>query len=331
MSGKSFGRRSFLRGVAGTTVAVGAASLAGPAAGASAADGGLPLVPNLHFGIQLWSIRDKIEESGFEVVLEQVAAVGYKTVEFAGYSDDWGGTLTAAQTRQLLDDNGLTAISSHRPLDAFRNSLEQELEIASTLGLSYLGTPEAPPGNFGDDSEKTADSYRRAADDFNTWGAQSVLHGIKMFQHNHTVEFSYATDEPRTRLIDVFLRHTDPRLVCLQMDVLWAYGGARMYPGFEPIDYLKNHPARYPMLHLKDGVPLADPMQDNSYQDVEFGLGVIPYTEFLSELTGRRDRYEYFWEQDSGPEVLPNPPGSFGAADRSYRRIRGLRSCGVGR
>jgi sugar phosphate isomerase/epimerase len=330
MGKRSIDRRAFLSGLAGSTFAVGAAALAGPAAVAEASDRGRPLIPQSKLGIQMWSIRDKLIEFGFGPVFEELSRIGYRTLEFAGYPTDFGEDLTAAQVRQLLDDNGLDAISSHRPIDNFRNSLEEHLDIAETLGLRYLGTPEAPPGNFGDDSERTVDSYKAAADDFNRWGAISAARGITIFQHNHTVEFSFAIDRPGVRLYDVFLRRTNPRLVSLQMDILWAFGGARKYPGFRPIDYVKANPRRFPMFHVKDGVPLPDPQEANSYQDVEFGLGVIPYAEFLSELSGR-GRYEYLWEQDSGPQVLPNPPGSLGAAERSRRRILDLQRCGTGR
>jgi len=325
MLSRSIDRRDLLRALAGSTVAVATTTLTGAAAAEAHGPGrGGKLIPKEHLGIQLWSIRDKVAEFGFGRVFEEVSRIGYRTVEFAGYSVDYGGNLTAEQTRRLLDDNGLVAISSHRPIANFRTDLERELDIACTLGLRYLGTPEAPPGNFGDDSERTVAAYRAAAEEFNRWGEASAARGIKMFQHNHTVEFSYAIDRPWVRLYDVFLRHTDPRLVCLQMDVLWAYGAVRKYGGFRPIDYLKAYPHRYPMLHVKDGVPLPDPMQDNSYQDVEFGAGVIPYAEFFSELNGG-GRFEYLWEQDSGPSTEPNPPGSFGAAWRSYDRIRDLR------
>jgi len=328
MGKRSIDRRVFLRGLAGSTVAVGAATLAGPVTAAEAHGG--TLIPKSHIGVQMWSLRDKVIELGFGPVFEELSRIGYRFVEFAGYSDDYGGNLTAAQTRKLLDDNGLTAISSHRPIDDFRSDLERQLDIAATLGLRHLGTPEAPPGKFGDESERTVSAYKAAAEAFNRWGEVSAARGITMFQHNHTVEFSYATDQPRVRLYDVFLRHTDPRLVSLQMDILWAYGGMRKYGGFRPIDYVKAYPHRYRMFHVKDGVPLANPQEANSYQDVEMGLGVIPYAEFFSQLNGR-GRFQYLWEEDSAPKTTPNPPGSLGAAERSYRHIRDLRRCTVPR
>ncbi len=319
MGGRSIDRRALLRGLAGSTVAVGAAALTGALPAAAAGNGSRGrLIPKGHIGIQLYSVRDKIAELGFGRVFEELSRIGYKEVEFAGYTQGSVGPITPAQIRRLLDENGLKAAGSHRGLRDFRTNLEAELDIAQTLGLKHLGTAEAPTGT------RTVNGYRTAAEEFNTWGAAAVARDVKIYQHNHTIEFSFATDQPDVRLYDVFLEHTDPDLVFLQMDILWAYGGARKYPGFRPVDYVNAHPHRYPLFHVKDGLPLANPQQGNSYLDVEFGTGVIPFDEFFGELKGY-GQHEYLWEQDTGPNVLPNPPGSLGAAERSYQRMVDLR------
>lgn len=316
MAKQKIDRRALLRGLAGSTIAVGAASLTG-ALPASAGGTGR-LIPQGHMGIQLYSVRDKINEFGFAYVFDELSRIGYREVEFAGYTQANVGTITPQQIRRLLDDNGLKAVGSHRGLGDFRNNLEQELDIAETLGMPTIGTAEAPTG------DRTIAGYQKAAEEFNTWGAAATARGLKLYQHNHTIEFSFAVDRPDVRLYDLFLELTDPRYVYLEMDILWAFGGARKYPGFRPVDYVNAHPHRYPLFHVKDGVPLPDPQQGNSYLDVEFGAGVIPFTEFFTELKGR-GQFEYLWEQDSAPNAQPNPPGSLGAAERSYRRMRNLR------
>ena len=312
-------RRTLLRGLAGSTVAVSAASLAkAMPATAAGSDSNGRLIPRGHMGIQLYSVRDKISQIGFAAVFEELSRIGYKEVEFAGYTQGSVGPITPAQIRQLLDDNGLKAAGSHRGLGDFRSNMEAELDIAQTLGMAAIGTASAPTGN------RTIDGYKAAAAEFNAWGAAAAARGIKLYQHNHTIEFSFAVDRPDVRLYDLFLELTDPRYVYLEMDILWAYGGARKYPGFRPVDYVNAQPHRFPLFHVKDGIPLPDPQQGNSYRDVEFGAGVIPFAEFFSELNGR-GRFEFLWEQDTGPNAQPNPPGSLGAAERSYQRMVDLR------
>ena len=135
----------------------------------------------------------------------------------------------------------------------------------------------------------------------------------------------FATDDPDVRLYDVFYDNTDPRKVFLEMDVYWAFVGQHRYPGFEPVDYVKRNPHRYPLLHLKDGD--ANPANTGGYDIVEFGAGDLPYTEFLSALAGSGRRHG-IWEQDNAATVAAPgfPVDSFGNAERSYVEIRSLRA-----
>lgn len=324
-------RRNFLR-LAGGTVAVGMATLAGTALAGSAASaltpstttphaaGGRVLVPPGQIGIQLYSIRDKVAEFGFRRVFERLAAIGYAEVEFAGYTQDGVGPITPGEIRQLLDDNGLRGVGSHRGIADFAGNMEQELDIAQTLGLEHIGTAQAPT------SDNTVSGYLAAAEQFNGLGAAAAARGLKFYQHNHDGEFGFATDDPEVRLYDVFYDNTDPAAVYLEMDVFWAYVGQHRYPGFEPVDYIRRNPDRYPLLHLKDGE--VNPESDAGYDMVEFGIGDIPYRKFLSALPGGGRRHG-IWEQDDAAQApAPGfPPDSFGNAERSYPEIRSLRSC----
>lgn len=325
-------RRNFLR-LAGGTVAVGAASLAGaalagsaaastlaPAVGAAAttAGKGRVLVPPGQIGIQLYSIRDKVSSLGFRAVFERLSAMGYAEIEFAGYTQNQVGPITPQEIRQLLDDNGLRAVGAHRGISDFANNIEQELDIAEILGMPHVGTANAPTSN------RTVAGYLAAAEQFNGFGEAATARGLKFYQHNHDGEFSFATDNPDVRLYDVFYDNTDPAKVYLEMDVYWAFVGQHRYPGFEPVEYVKRNPHRYPLLHLKDGE--VNPENSGGYDIVEFGAGDLPYTEFLSALGGAGRRHG-IWEQDNASSrPAPGfPVDSFGNAARSYVEIRSLR------
>ncbi|WP_454859474.1 sugar phosphate isomerase/epimerase family protein [Promicromonospora soli] len=325
-------RRNFLR-LAGGTVAVGAASLAGAALAGSAAASTTAgttatataarsrvLVPPGQIGIQLYSIRDKVSSLGFRAVFERLSAMGYAEVEFAGYTQGQVGAITPQEIRQLLDDNGLRAVGSHRGIADFANNMERELDIAQTLGMEHVGTAQAPTNT------RTVAGYLAAAEQFNGFGAAASARGLKFYQHNHDGEFSFATDDPAVRLYDVFYDNTDPATVFLEMDVYWAFVGQHRYPGFEPVDYVKRNPHRYPLLHLKDGE--VNPENSGGYDIVEFGAGDLPYKEFLSALAGGGKRHG-IWEQDNAASVAAPgyPIDSFGNAQRSYVEIRSLRRC----
>ncbi|MFD8077321.1 sugar phosphate isomerase/epimerase family protein [Streptomyces sp. NPDC059718] len=315
---KSFDRRDFLRATAATTVAVAAASIVGAATAPSAsAAPSILSIPKDRISLQLYSVRDKVSSFGFRVVLEEMARIGYKEVEFAGYTQSTsilGRQITLQEIRQLLDDNGLKAIGSHVGIGDFRSNLQGQLDAAEILGMPHVGTANAPSNS------NTVAGYLAAAEEFNAWGQAAAARGLKLYQHNHAGEFAFATDQPSVRLYDVFLRNTDPRYVYLELDVYWAYVGQHRWPGFDPAAYVRNQPYRYPLFHMKDGAASSGA---DGYSIVEFGAGVLPYQQFIRDI-GARGSHVGIWEQDTAPNTQPNPPGSFGAAQRSFTALKGL-------
>lgn len=220
-------RRSLLGVAAGAT----AAALLGAAAPAATAQGrphGDPLLPPGRLGIQLYTLRDKVSTLGFDKVFAELEAYGYDEVEYAGYTQGSAGALSLAQLKRLTHDHGLKGIGSHvgyyddnnTNAYTFAQNLTKVLDDAQALGLKHIGTASGP-FRYG----STVDAWKRAAADFNTYGAAARARGMKFYQHNHAEEFSFATDRPDVRLYDVLLAETDPDLVFLEMDIYWAYVG----------------------------------------------------------------------------------------------------------
>lgn len=308
-------RRAFI-GLAATT-------LVGTWAAPALADGGAVLIPPSRLGIQLFTIRDKVSSLGFAAVFAELQRIGYHEIEFAGY-----GTTAPADLRQLLSDHDLRGIGSHigyfsnNPAAiTFATNLTRVLDDAQAIGLPHIGTASSP-ARYGN----TIDAWKRAAAEFNTYGAAARERGMKFYQHNHAGEFGFATDDPSVRLYDVLLAETDPELVFLEMDVFWAYQGQFLYPGFEPLDYVQRHPDRYPLFHIKDGRKEAD-----GFHFVDVGDGDIDYQHFIGALEGRdradrgRGSHHYLVERDDAPSPVTNPAGSFSTAQRSFDHLRALR------
>ena len=72
-------------------------------------------------GVQLYTVRS-LMENDVAGTLEQVAAVGYDEVEFAGYFEH-----SPAEIRGLLDQFGLAAPAAHIGIDRLRNELDKVL------------------------------------------------------------------------------------------------------------------------------------------------------------------------------------------------------------
>lgn len=327
-------RRRFLGVAAGTA----AAALLGTATGGAAAAAptasrrpARPLVPRGRLGIQLYSLRDQVSTVGFARVFEELRRHGYEEVEFAGYTQGSAGPITLRQLRRLVRDNGLRAVGSHVGYHSsdpgaytFATNLEKVLDDAQALGLKHIGTASGP-FRYG----STVDAWKRAAEDFNTYGAAARARGMTFYQHNHAEEFSFASDRPDVRLYDVLLAETDPDLVHLEMDIYWAFCAQFRFSTrpdgvpapFDPIDYVLAAPHRYPLFHVKDGD--RDPSTRDGYRMTDVGDGDIDYERFIGgvERLSRHRGHHWIAEHD-------NPGDSLRFARRSAAHLRSLREDG---
>jgi sugar phosphate isomerase/epimerase len=213
--------------------------------------------------------------------------------------------------------------SSNPAAYSFVTQLEQVLDDAEEIGLPYIGTASSPGQRYGE----TVEGYRRAAEDFNQFGAAARARGLRFYQHNHSGEFAV---ENGTRLYDVLMQETDPSLVFLELDIFWAYVGQSRFPGFKPHEYPWEQPERFPLFHVKDGVDytgapssaLTGP-SSFGWQMRDVGDGDIAFEPFFCGLDVG-DKH-YLVERDTAPDPVANPAGSFSTAERSLAYLAGLR------
>ncbi|MER5963863.1 sugar phosphate isomerase/epimerase [Streptomyces sp. NPDC002057] len=333
-------RRNMLGVAAGATAAalLGAAAPATAATEATAAPQGghghgRPVLPPGRLGIQLYSLRDKVSTLGFAAVFAELRKYGYDEVEYAGYEQGSAGPISLAQLKRLTRDHGLRPIGSHvgyystdPAAYTFAQNLDRVLDDAAALGLPHIGTASGP-WRYG----STVDGWKRCAEEFNRFGAAARKRGMKFYQHNHSEEFSFASDRPDVRLYDVLLAETDPDLVHLEMDIFWAYVGQYRYSTrpdgtpapFDPLDYVLDQPHRYPLFHVKDG-DRDDSAVPYGYRMTDVGDGDIDYRRFISAVNRtRHGRHAHHWQTERD-----NPVDSFGFARRSSAHLHSLRERG---
>jgi sugar phosphate isomerase/epimerase len=322
-------RRGFVGAAAGTVAATSLGPWGPAAAGRGDRRGRDRLLPRDVIGVQLFTVRDQVASRGFEAVFAELSEQGYREIEFAGYNAQ-GRRWTNEELRALLRRYRLRGVGSHvnyfsaNPMAyTFVTQLEQVLDDAEEIGLQYIGTASSPGQRYGE----TVDGYRRAAEDFNRFGEAARARGLGFYQHNHSGEFAV---ENGTRLYDVILEETDPRLVFFEMDIFWAYVGQSRFPGFRPHEYPWNMPERFPLFHVKDGIdytgapppPLPGPASFG-WQMTDVGDGDIPFEPFFCGLD--TDDHHYIVERDTAPDPVANPAGSFSTTERSYDYLAGLR------
>jgi sugar phosphate isomerase/epimerase len=232
------GRRSFLKRLALTGSAM---LLTG---GLPARGGAAPQARPI--GLQLYTLRDRMKED-FEGTLQQVAAMGYDEVEFAGYFDH-----APEQVRALLDRLGLSAPSAHVGLEQLREDLDGQIAKAKTVGHRFLTIPALREGFRG---KIAPEQWAEYAAEFNEIGKALRKADLQLAYHNHHFEFVSAGSD-RTGF-DVLVEETDPALVSFELDLMWV-----LVAGRDPVRLIERYPGRFVMWHVKDLEGIAQAQAD---------------------------------------------------------------------
>jgi sugar phosphate isomerase/epimerase len=234
-------------------------------------------------GLQLYTVR-KSMEAEFEATLTRVAKTGYREVEFAGYFGR-----SPRQVRDALRHAGLAAPSAHISLAATATGWDGVLDNAKEIGHRYLiiASGKALP---------TVDDYRRIAEQLNRAGETAAKAGIRFGYHNHDAEFQAIGDKLP---YDILLEATDPKYVCLEMDLYWIVKG-----GQDPLAYFARWPGRIELVHVKD----AAPPPGREMRDV--GAGSIDWRGIFARSRQAGIKH-YFVERDDAPDPFASIAASF--------------------
>jgi sugar phosphate isomerase/epimerase len=187
--------------------------------------------------VQLYSVRGDCQKD-FDAALEQVAAMGFEGVEFAGY---YTYATRAAELRKRLDALKLKAAGTHIGLEMLQGAaLKSTLEFHQALGCRFLIVPS---NRAFTDSEKS----KALAETFNELAVTLKPLGMACGYHNHMAEFR--KDGEKT-FWDLFAERTSNDVI-LQQDCGWTTAA-----GFDPVAYVKKYPGRTRTVHFK---PFARP------------------------------------------------------------------------
>ncbi len=239
--------------------------------------------------LQLYTVRDETARD-FSGTLRRVAALGYTSVEFAGY-----GGLSIQQMQALLAETGLQALSSHVALDRIEHHFEQELEYVKAIGCPYLVVPWLAP------HLRNGASLPAIAELLNARSQACRAEGITLGYHNHDFEFTSMSETDSTFLLDYLLAHSD---VALELDTYWA-----SYAGVDPVGYIQRYQQRIPLVHIKDMTP------ERTF--TEAGAGTLPIAAIVAAARASGTQ-GYIVENDQ-----PTIP-SLESAARSFQFLRAL-------
>ena len=204
-----------------------------------------------HYGLQLYSVRD-ITGNDLEGALKQVAELGYKNMEFAGFFGN-----SAETVKGWLDKYGLKITGTHTGLDALEKDFEGTVKYHKEIGCYDLIVPYA--------STKNKAEVDALVDKMNKYDELLKKEGIRLHYHNHAHEF--LPNEDGIVACEELLKRTD---ILFEIDTFWVFVAKR-----NPIEVLDTYGKRMKFIHLKDG--------NADGEGFSLGLGSAPVKAVLKK------------------------------------------------
>jgi sugar phosphate isomerase/epimerase len=246
-------------------------------------------------GVQLYTVRSIVEANPAEV-LKSLDQIGYREAEVT--MDNMDKLWDALKATQLKP------ISLHMGTQLFTREQEKlpaALERAKSHGFQYVVCPYIAPADRGG-----ADVIKKLGETLTKAGATCKGMGLQLCYHNHAFEFAPSGDGT---LLDILMSTVDPKLVMLELDVMWA-----QVAGVNPVSVLQKYKGRVALMHLKDVVAGTTPRFKEDIPRTAFsevGKGTVDFAAVL-KAAGPAGVKHYFVEQDQTPgNPLDSLRGSF--------------------
>jgi sugar phosphate isomerase/epimerase len=179
----------------------------------------------------------------FRGTLKEISAAGFQTIELCspvGYNDSGFaglGKLKGSELRSILQDAGLTCVSSHFSIDELRKNQDDRIAWAKDVGLTQMLVP-----SLDGTEHPTMDDVKRAADEYNRMGEKAASAGIVQGLHNEDFELT-KVDGKRT--YDILFELLDPKFVQFQFQV------STISEGYDAADYFTKYPGRFISMHVQ--------------------------------------------------------------------------------
>lgn len=252
-------------------------------------------------GIQLYTLRDDMKKDPLGT-LKRLAKMGYKNVEHAGYESRKFYGYDVAEFKKILADNELKMPSGHsflganawdKSADDFTTEWKNTIEDAVAVGMKYIISPGVDESLC-----KNMNDFKWYMELFNKNGNLCKKMGITFVYHNENFEFNHHLDGHV--IYDLLLELTYPSVVYQQIDI-----GNMYEPGGRAMNYLKNYPGRFLLMHVKDEIKKPKPSADGQvYESALLGTGVIGVKNIIDYALKSGTKY-FIIEQESYQNRTP--------------------------
>ena len=194
-------------------------------------------------GVQMSTIKSKINELGAYGTLKACADLGYHCVEVSQIpmteenvsgmkkaSEEFGIKIAACTA-------SLEPMVAGMPGEYLTTDFDKIVEDCKTLNCDMLRIGMLPVSCMGS-REKALDFAKRADE----MAERLKEHGIDLYYHNHHVEFIRYDGQ---YLLDIIRDST--RHIGFELDIHWIHRG-----GENPVSFIRTYDGRIRLLHLKD-------------------------------------------------------------------------------
>ncbi len=235
-------------------------------------------------GVQLYTVRSIIDQKPLKT-LKALDQIGYREAEVIQGNMDkiWPD----------LKQTALKPVSLHMDTALFtrnQDKLPPALDEAKEKGFEYVVCPYIAPQDRGG-----ADVMKKLGETLNAAGERCQKAGLHLCYHNHAFEFQ---PEGSGTLLDVLMQTADPKLVDLEMDIMWV-----TVAGADPVSLLKKYGNRVALMHLKNVAPGVEKRYNEMVPKTAFrevGNGVVDVPAVLKAAADAGVKH-YFVEQDQTP------------------------------
>jgi len=235
-------------------------------------------------GVQLYTVRTVLPQKP-EETLKAIRGLGYREIEatFANFDKIW----------PAVQASGLKPVSMHldnKMVMRGGDELAKAVDSLKKYGFQYAVHPYVAAEDRGG-----PDVMKALAEKLNTLGELCKKAGMQACYHNHAFEFAKAGDQT---LFDILTKNTDKKLVAIEADLFWV-----SVAGLDPVEFLKQHKGRVPLVHLKDKAQGTEQRFNEAVPRTAFkevGNGTLDFPAILKAAPGAGVKH-YFVEQDQTP------------------------------
>ena len=247
-------------------------------------------------GAQLYTCREYCQTiEGVRETLETVAKIGYKNVQVSGF-----GPVDQKEVIRILDDNGLTVVSTHENWDR----LMKDLDAVIAEYQAYGGVHMAIGGIFR--GYEGLDGVKRFGEDLAPIAEKLATVGMDFSYHNHNHEFAKHDGK---LWLEALYEWIPADMLKAEIDTYWVQAG-----GADPALWVEKMAGREPLLHLKDMA--VTPEREQRF--AEIGEGNLNWERIL-EVAARCGVEYYLVEQDRTYDRTP-----YESLEISYRNLKAM-------